>query len=106
MAHPSINADGTRIYFTSVLKGGLGGKDIWYSERQGTTWGNPVNAGPKINTEGDEEFPFIHPSGTLYFASNGHKGIGGFDVLFCDFEEGDWTDATNLKSPINSIKTT
>ena len=102
MAHPSINADGTRIYFTSVLKGGLGGKDIWYSERQGTTWGNPVNAGPKINTEGDEEFPFIHPSGTLYFASNGHKGIGGFDVLFCDFEEGDWTDATNLKSPINS----
>ena len=102
MAHPSINADGTRIYFTSVLKGGLGGKDIWYSERQGTTWGNPVNAGPKINTEGDEEFPFIHQSGTLYFASNGHKGIGGFDVLFCDFEEGDWTDATNLKSPINS----
>jgi peptidoglycan-associated lipoprotein len=102
MAHPSINADGTRIYFTSVLKGGLGGKDIWYSDRQGTSWGNPVNAGPKINTEGDEEFPFIHPSGTLYFASNGHKGIGGFDVLFCDFEEGDWTDATNLKSPINS----
>lgn len=102
MAHPSINADGSRIYFTSVLKGGYGGKDIWYSERQGTSWGNPVNAGPKINTVGDEEFPFIHPSGSLYFASNGHKGIGGFDVFFCDFEEGDWTDATNLKSPINS----
>jgi peptidoglycan-associated lipoprotein len=102
MAHPSINADGTRIYFTSVLKGGYGGKDIWYSERQGTSWGNPVNAGPKINTVGDEEFPFIHPSGSIYFASNGHKGIGGFDVFFCDFEEGDWTDATNLKSPINS----
>ncbi len=102
MAHPSINADGTRIFFTAAFKGGFGGKDIWYSDRQGTTWGAPVNAGPKINTEGDEEFPFIHPSGSLYFASNGHKGIGGFDVFFCDFEEGDWTDATNLKSPINS----
>ncbi len=102
MAHPSINADGTRIFFTAAFKGGFGGKDIWYSDRQGTTWGAPVNAGPKINTKGDEEFPFIHPSGSLYFASNGHKGIGGFDVFFCDFEEGDWTDATNLKSPINS----
>ncbi len=102
IAHPSINADGNRIYFTAEFRDGFGGKDIWYSEKQGTSWSAPVNAGSKINTVGDEEFPFIHPSGTLYFASNGHKGIGGFDIFFCDWEDGDWTEATNLKSPVNS----
>jgi peptidoglycan-associated lipoprotein len=102
LGHPSITADGNRIYFASDLAGGMGGKDIWYSDRQGTSWSTPVNAGPKVNTSGDEEFPFIHPSGTLYFSSTGHAGMGGFDIFFCDFEEGDWTEAMNLKSPTNS----
>ncbi len=102
LGHPSITADGNRIYFVSDLAGGLGGKDIWYSDKQGTSWSTPVNAGPKVNTTGDEEFPFIHSSGTLYFSSTGHSGMGGFDIFFCDFEEGDWTDAMNLKSPTNS----
>ncbi len=102
IGHPSINADGSRIYFVSDMKGGLGGKDIWYSDKQGTSWSSPVNAGPKINTTGDEEFPFIHPSGTIYFSSTGRGGMGGFDIFFCDFEEGDWTEALNLKSPTNS----
>jgi peptidoglycan-associated lipoprotein len=102
LGHPSISADGNRIYFASDLKGGLGGKDIWYSDRQGTSWSSPINAGPKINTAGDEEFPFIHTSGTIYFSSNGRNGMGGFDIYFCDFEDGDWTEALNLKSPTNS----
>ncbi len=102
LGHPSISADGNRIYFVTDMKGGIGGKDIWYSDRQGTSWSAPVNAGPKINTTGDEEFPFIHPSGTLYFSSTGHPGMGGFDVFFCDFEDGDWTEALNLKHPTNS----
>ncbi len=102
LGHPSITADGNRIYFVSDLAGGVGGKDIWYSDKQGTSWSTPVNAGPKVNTIGDEEFPFIHPSGTLYFSSTGHTGMGGFDIFFCDFEEGDWTEAMNLKSPTNS----
>ena len=102
LGHPSISADGNRIYYASDLKGGLGGKDIWYSDRQGTSWSSPINAGPKVNTAGDEEFPFIHTSGTLYFSSNGRNGMGGFDIYFCDFEEGDWTEALNLKSPTNS----
>lgn len=102
LGHPSISADGSRIYFVSDLKGGIGGKDIWYSDKQGSSWSSPVNAGPKINTAGDEEFPFIHPSGTLYFSSNGKGGMGGFDIFFCDFEDGDWTEALNLKSPTNS----
>jgi len=84
------------------MQGGSGGKDIWYSDKQGTSWSTPINAGPKVNTTGDEEFPFIHPSGTLYFSSTGHEGMGGFDIFFCDFEEGDWTEAMNLKSPTNS----
>ncbi len=102
LGHPSITADGNRIYFATDMKGGLGGKDIWYSDKQGTSWSAPVNAGPKINSAGDEEFPFIHPSGTLYFSSTGRGGMGGFDIFFCDFEDGDWTEALNLKSPTNS----
>lgn len=102
LGHPSISADGNRIYFVSDMQGGLGGKDIWYSDKEGTSWSAPTNLGPKINTPGDEEFPFIHPSGTLYFSSTGHSGMGGFDIFFCDFEEGDWTEAMNLKSPTNS----
>src|SRR5574343_1630976 len=102
LGHPSITADGNRIYFATDMKGGFGGKDIWYSDKQGGSWSSPVNAGPKINTAGDEEFPFIHPSGTLYFSSTGRGGMGGFDIFFCDFEDGDWTEALNLKSPTNS----
>ncbi len=102
LGHPSITADGNRIYFATDMKGGFGGKDIWYSDKQGSSWSAPVNAGPKINSAGDEEFPFIHPSGTLYFSSTGRGGMGGFDIFFCDFEDGDWTEALNLKSPTNS----
>jgi peptidoglycan-associated lipoprotein len=102
LAHPSIAADGNRIFFVSNMKGGQGGQDIWYSDRQGSSWSAPINAGAKINTSGDELFPFIHPSGTLYFSSNGHPGIGGFDVFVAEWEEGDWAAPMNLKSPTNS----
>lgn len=102
IGHPSISKDGSRLYFVSDMKGGFGGKDIWYSEKQGSNWSAPVNAGPKINTPGDEAFPFIHPSGTLYFSSNGHAGIGGFDIFFADWEEGDFVEPINLKHPTNS----
>lgn len=102
IGHPSINKDGTRLYFVSDMKGGFGGKDIWYSDKQGNSWSSPINAGPKINTAGDEAFPFIHPSGTLYFSSNGHPGIGGYDIYFSDWEDDDWTEVMNLKHPTNS----
>ncbi len=102
IAHPSISADGNRIYFTSDMKGGFGGTDIWYSDKVGSSWSTPVNAGAKINSGGDEAFPFIHPSGTLYFSSTGHSGIGGYDIFYSDWEEGDWADILNLKSPVNS----
>jgi peptidoglycan-associated lipoprotein len=102
IAHPSITADGKRLYFVSDMKGGQGGKDIWYSDKSGDAWSTPVNLGPKINTAGDEQFPFIHNTGTLYFSSNGHPGIGGLDMFYVDWEDSTWSEVLSLKSPINS----
>ncbi len=102
--HPSISVEGNRIYFSSDMDGGLGGMDLYYSELEGGTWGTPVNLGPKVNTDKDEVFPFIHADGTLYFASDGHLGAGGLDIHFTAFEYGEWKKPENLKSPINTSK--
>ena len=81
---PSLSPDGKKLYFCSNMKGGLGGHDIWVSNlvSKGKTWGDPVNLGPVINTPGEEMYPFIYyDNKTLYFSSDGHKGIGGLDVF-------------------------
>ena len=86
------------------MPGGEGGKDIWmvtYSKK-GKSWGDPINLGPTINTEGDEMFPYMHEDGTLYFSSNGHVGLGGVDIFFSKGEATDWSTPINMKSPINS----
>jgi peptidoglycan-associated lipoprotein len=102
-AHPSLSADGNTLYFVSDRPGGYGGKDIWFTEKKkGETWGKPVNAGPEINTSGDEMFPFIRQNGTLYFSSNGHIGMGGLDIYKAQKEaDGKWV-VENMKAPINS----
>jgi outer membrane protein OmpA-like peptidoglycan-associated protein len=81
--HPSLSADGKRLYFSSDMAGGLGGFDIYYSDKQADgTWGTPVNV-PDVNTEKSELFPFIHPNGTLFFSSTGHESnLGGLDIFF------------------------
>jgi peptidoglycan-associated lipoprotein len=102
--HPYLSKDGQTLYFTSDMPGGEGGKDIWmvtYSKK-GKSWGDPVNLGPTINTEGDEMFPYMHEDGTLYFSSNGHVGLGGVDIFFSKGEGTDWSTPINMKSPINS----
>lgn len=102
--HPCLSKDGQTLYFTSDMPGGQGGKDIWmvtYSKK-GKTWGDPVNLGPTINTEGDEMFPYLHEDGTLYFSSNGHVGLGGVDIFYAKGEATDWSTPINMKSPINS----
>ena len=81
VGHPSINATGDTLYFVSDAPGGLGGKDIWMAELEGSDWVNPQNLGPRINTSGDEMYPCIHPNGSLFFASNGHPGYGGLDIF-------------------------
>ncbi len=100
--HPAISVDGNLLYFASDRPGGHGGMDVWVSRRLGDDWGEPINLGPQINTEGDDVFPFIHADGTLYFASTGHTGNGGLD-LFMSQRKGDtWTRPTNLGKPFNT----
>ena len=99
-AHPTLSADETKLYFSSDRPGGSGGMDIWMSEKSGESWGTPVNMGAEINTAGHDVFPFIHSSGNLFFASNGHGGHGGLD-LFMSSLTGD-KNVMNLGAPFNS----
>ncbi len=102
--HPSISADGKLLYFSSDMKGGEGGKDIWMVKKmKRDKWSEPINLGDQINTSGDELFPFIHDDGALYFASTGHTGMGGMDIYKAEFDiEGTLLSISNMKSPINS----
>ncbi len=105
VGHPSLTADGQRMYFTSDRPGGVGGTDIWWCERQGKSeWGAPVNAGNEVNTEGDEMFPFIAADGTLYFSSEGQAGLGGFDLFAAKAVGGAFGSVSNLGTPLNSPK--
>jgi peptidoglycan-associated lipoprotein len=102
-AHASFSADGNTMYFVSNRTGGYGGKDIWITKKiKGESWDKPVNAGPEINTAGDEMFPYVRENGTLYFSSNAHVGMGGLDIFMArKGESGKWT-IENMKSPLNS----
>jgi len=104
-SQPSISADGNRLFFSSSRPGGFGGKDIWYSVLgSDSKWKEPVNLGKNVNTEGDEMSPFIHFDGqTLYFASDGRVGMGGFDIYMTRMNrDTTWTDPVNLGYPINT----
>ncbi len=102
VAHPSISKDGSRLYFISDMPDGEGGTDIYVSYLRDTTWSEPVNLGKEINTRGNELFPFIHPDGTLYFASDGHPGLGGVDIFYSKEENREWQKPINFGSPVNS----
>ncbi|MFT4973162.1 MAG: flagellar motor protein MotB [Saprospiraceae bacterium] len=101
----SINCDGTIIFFASNREGGQGGTDIWMSNRLSDgRWGPPKNLGDKVNTEGDEEAPFITNDGnTLYFSSTGHLGLGEQDIFMTKWDGMDgWEHPVNLGIPVNS----
>lgn len=100
--HPSMSAEDDVLYFASDRPGGMGGIDLYKVKKTGGAWGEPINLGPTINTEGNEVFPFIHADGTLYFASNTHSGYGGYDI-FSATENGElWDKPVNLEKPFNS----
>jgi flagellar motor protein MotB len=105
-AQASISADGNTIVFASTRQGGHGGKDLWISTRtKEGQWRQPRNIGESINTRGDDESPFLHPDGkTLYFRSNGHIGMGSFDIFVSrlDMITGEWSKAQNIGYPINT----
>lgn len=99
--HPSLSADGTKLYFTSDMPGGFGGTDLYVVEREDDEWSVPTNLGNKINSEDDEAFPFMHESGTLFFSSKGYDSYGGFDLFKVDLTEPN-AKVQNLKTPFNS----
>ena len=103
LGHPAISPDGKYLYYVSDAVGGFGGKDIFRSRLVGNDFGPMEDLGPEINTPGDEMFPYVRDSVTLYFASNGHPGMGGLDLFKATQDStGKW-HVENLKAPINSM---
>lgn len=102
--HPSIDNTGKVLYFASDMPGGYGGSDIYFSVYSNGRWSQPFNLGPKINTQGNEFFPYISNDGVLYFSSNGHGGLGGLDIYFSVPEGGVFNSVENMGFPVNSPK--
>lgn len=103
LGHPSVSPDGKYLYFVSDAVGGFGGKDIFRARVAGNDFGPMENLGEEINTPGDEMFPYVRDSVTLYFASNGHPGMGGLDLFKATQDStGKW-NVENLGAPINSM---
>ncbi|MCK5136176.1 MAG: PD40 domain-containing protein [Bacteroidales bacterium] len=103
--HASFDPEGNRIYFSSDRRGGVGGLDIYYSDRQPDgQWGDPVNMGEQINTKKDETSAYISPNGSRFiFSSQGHFNMGGFDIFRCEIQEDNsWSQPTNMGFPINT----
>lgn len=98
--HPSITADGKKLFFASSRPGGFGGMDIWVVQRIGEGWSEPRNLGSKVNTAKNELFPYISAANELFFASNGHEGALGLDIFKAT--ENDFSKITRLAEPINS----
>lgn len=105
-SQPALSADGRTLYFVSNRQGGRGGNDIFVSRRNARNeWSSPENLGEPVNTPFDEISPFIHANGqSLYFASNGHTGMGGYDLFVSEQPDmdGSWQEPRNLGFPINT----
>lgn len=99
---PTMSPDGKLMIFVSDMKNGFGKSDLYVSEFQNGSWGEPINMGSVINTSGNEIAPFFHPSGKLFFASNGHGGKGGLDIFYTRKIDAKWTPPTPIETPINS----
>jgi tetratricopeptide (TPR) repeat protein len=104
--HATISADESVLYFVSDRPGGLGGRDIYRCVKlPNGEWSRALNAGPTINTSYDEDSPFLTPDGKgMYFASQGHNSIGGFDLFFTKLgEDGEWSTPSTMSYPLNSV---
>ncbi len=102
--HPAIHPDEKTLFFVADLEGGYGGTDIWYSiyDKRKKKWTKPKNVGPEVNTAENEAFPTVHLDGTLFFASNGHSGLGGYDLYRAEMKSSRYGNVKNMGSPINS----
>ena len=102
VGHPCVNEQGNLMIFVSNMPGGYGGTDLYKVEMNGDEWGEPQNLGEKINTEGNEMFPFISYQGYLYFSSDGHAGLGGLDIFVSENNPFGFKEPNNIGFPINS----
>ena len=105
-SQPSLSADGRTLYFVSDRKGSLGKRDIWVSKLDSTNmWAKAINVGSPVNTTEDDLSPFIHANGkTLFFASEGHVGMGGLDLYFTENQKDKWKTPENLGYPLNTFE--
>jgi len=106
VAHPALSADEKTLYFASNMPGSLGQSDLYkVAINADGTFGTPTNLGNVINTEGRETFPMVTSDGELYFASDGHPGLGGLDVFVSKAQaDGTYKDVQNVGEPVNSPK--
>ena len=106
VAHPALSSDEKTLYFASNMPGTIGQSDIFkVTINSDGTFGTPVNLGKTINTEGRETFPFVSADNELYFASDGHPGLGGLDVFVSEeMNDGTYKSVQNVGEPLNSSK--
>jgi len=103
VAHPALSPDGKTLYFASDMPGTLGASDLFKVEiNSDGSFGKPTNLGSKINTPGRETFPFISDDNEIYFASDGHPGLGGLDVFVAKIDGNDFSEIQNIGEPANS----
>ena len=100
---PAVSKDGKKLYFVSDMPGGFGELDVYVVNiNNDGSYGAPKNLGPTVNTKQTELFPYVDQNNALYFSSNGHKGLGGLDILKSEFTNGNFQQAINLPTPFNS----
>lgn len=104
VAHPSLNANEDKLYFASDMDGTLGQSDIFVVDiHEDGTFGQPKNLGKNINTQARETFPYVSKDDILYFASDGHPGLGGLDIFAVDLKNSESSKIVNLGEPLNSV---
>ncbi|NND77668.1 MAG: OmpA family protein [Flavobacteriales bacterium] len=99
--HPTLSPDGSMLFFSSDMPGGIGKNDLYISTHNGQQWTDPVNLGDKLNTPEDEVFPVLRGN-ELFFASDGLPSLGGLDMFVSDFEDNAWNKPRNMNYPLNS----
>lgn len=100
IGHPAISSDGRTLYFSSNMPGSTGGSDIFVSRLEDGKWSTPKNLGGKINTPGQELFPYLYNDSTLYFSSTGHRGFGGLDIFYVNLKDANQS-IVHLAKPVN-----
>lgn len=101
LGHPTVSKDGTQLIFSSDMEGGMGGTDLYLSVWKKGDWSKPVNLGSRINTRGDEKYPYLTSDNVLFFSTDGRYGMGGLDIYYVDLFFKD-SIVVNMGYPVNS----